>query len=108
MLKTASGTGIRDGSASRAFWVRTGLRGHDEQALEAGGRVEALRVPVRAQHEAAQQRGRDVVRMAFQAGRLGEQVGAELEDRVRRDQPGDDRRRARPEPAGERDVASGS
>ena len=106
MLKTASADRIRDGSASRAFAVRTACAGHDEQALEPGRRVEALRVAVRAQHEAAQQRGRDVVRVALEPGRLGQQVGAELEDRVGRDQPGDDRRRARPEPARERDVGA--
>ena len=50
--------------------------------LEPGGRVEALRLPVRAQHEAAEQRRGDVVGMALDARRLGEHVGAELEDRV--------------------------
>ena len=104
MLKTASETGIRAGSASRAFCVRTACAGHDEQALQAGRRLEALGVAVAAQHEAAQQRGGDVVRVAFELGRLGQQVGAELEDRVGRHEAGDDRRRARPEPAGERDV----
>ena len=106
MLKTAS----RDRDPRRQRLARLGrahgLAGDDQQALEARRRLEALDVRVRAQHEAAEQRRGDVVRMALEPDRLGQQVGAELEDRVRRDEAGHERRGARAEAAGERDVGA--
>jgi hypothetical protein len=77
---------------------------HHRERLEAGGRVKARGLPVGAHHEAAAQRGRDVVGVALQLGRARQQVGVELEQVIRRHQPRDDRRRARPETAGERDL----
>ncbi len=102
--------GVRDRDPRRQRVARLrrahGLAGDDQQALQPGRRLEALGVSVRAQHEAAEQRRRDVVRVALQPRGLGQHVRAEFEDRVGRHEPGDDRRGARAEPAGERDVAA--
>jgi hypothetical protein len=100
-LKTASVIGTRPGSAARARAVRTVCSGTTSSARH---RVQPLDRSLAAEDESAQQRRRDVVRMALQRARVGQHVGAELEHRVRRHQAGDDRRRARPESAGERDA----
>ena len=79
--------------------------GHDEHRLEPGRHGEALGAAVRAQHEAAEQRGGDVVGMALEPRRgRASRSAPPLDERVRRQQPGHDRRRARPQAAGQRDV----
>ena len=81
-----------------------GLGRHDEHRLEAGGDVEALRPPAGEQHEATEQRRRDVVGVPFEADGVGEQVGSAAVQRVRREQPGHDRGRAGAQAARERHV----
>ena len=99
----------RAGSAARAARVRTGSLGHDRQRLQArsgGSKRDGLAVG--ADHEAAAQRGGDVVGVALQLARQREQVGVQLEQVVGGHQPGDDRRGARAEPAGRAGSPSGS
>ena len=105
-LKTASDSGTSAGSASRAPGAHR-LLGHDEHRLQPVRRVEAHRVPVGADDEAAEQRGGDVVGMALELGRDVEQVGVELEQMVGRDEARDERRRAGAEAAARAGSPSG-
>ena len=64
---------------------------------------------LRADDETAEQRGRDVVRVALDLGRLDEDVLrllGQLVEVVGGEQPCDDGRRARSEPGGQRDLAA--
>jgi len=56
-----------------------------------------------ADHEAALERGSDVVRVPLELDRQREDVGVELEQVVGREQPGDDRRGARAQAPDQRD-----
>ena len=103
-LKTASAIGTSAGSTARAFAVRTWRCGTTSTASSPAGRSKRVASPVRAQHDAAEQRRADVVRMALELGGQREHVGVELEDRVGGEQPGDVGGRARAEAARERDV----
>jgi hypothetical protein len=80
------------------------LVGHDEDRLQADRRLQPRRHPVGADDEAAPQRGRDVVGMALELGGQRQDVGVELEQVVGSHQARDVGRRARPQPAGERDL----
>jgi hypothetical protein len=81
-----------------------GLLGHDGERLKPGRRLEARRATVGADHKAAVQRCRDVVGVALELACVREHVGVDLEHVVGRHQPGDNRRRARAEPAREWDL----
>ena len=81
-----------------------GLVRHDEHGLQAGGRVEARGAVAAADDEPPAHRRGDVVGMALELGGVLDHVGVELEEVVRGHQPGDVRRRARAQPAAQRDV----
>jgi hypothetical protein len=83
-----------------------GLARDDEDRLEPVGRVEPHRLPVRAHHEAAQQRGGHVVRVTLELGRVREQVGVEFEQVVRSDEARNVGGRAGPQAAAERDAGA--
>ena len=108
-LATASASGSSAGSP-RAPAGRDFLAGDDDDPLQALRRIEARRerlAPRRADHEAAVDRRRDVVGMALDLGRPRQQLlprQRQLEEMVGGRQPGDDRRRARPEPPRQRDL----
>ncbi len=80
------------------------LLGHDRQRLQARGRLEAHCLAVGANDEAAIERRGDVVGVTLDRGGAREQVDVQLEQVVGGEQAGDDRRGARAEAAGERDV----
>ena len=107
-LKTASpsGTSRRERRARVARAHR--LRRYDGQRLQSGRGLEAHGVAVGADHEAAAQRGRDVVGVPLQLARQREQVGVQLEQVIGGHEARDDRRGARAEAAGERDLENGS
>ena len=115
-LATASVTGIAAGSAVRASAVGTVSSGITSTAStpsggssRTGARQLAGAVGARAEDEAAVERRGDVVGMALELDRVAVDrvaLEAELEQVVGGDQAGDDRRRARAEPAGERDLAA--
>ncbi len=112
-LATASAIGTSAGIASRASSVGTSSGGITSDALEALGRVEAGRrrpaVACPAGDEAAVDRGGDVVRVPLDLGGAREQVlgrQRQLVEVVRGGEAGDDRRGARAEAAGERDLAA--
>src|SRR3954468_18525193 len=96
VLKTASAIGTSAGSAARACFVRTARCGTTSAASRPVGGSNRVRAAAGAHAEAAEQRGRDVVGMALELGREGEQIGVELEGVVGGDEPGHVRRRARP------------
>ena len=113
-MATASARGISAGIASRARSVETSSAGIDDDALEAAGRVEAGRarrvpLPRPADDEAAVDRRRNVVGVALQLARPGQQLllgEGQLEEVVGGAEAGDDRRGAGAEPAGQRDLAA--
>ena len=77
---------------------------HDEHRLELGRRVQAHRLAVALTTSPPSSAGADVVGVALDLDRQRHEVGVELEEVVGGDEAGDDRRRARAQPAVERDV----
>ena len=93
------------GGQRRARRLRPHRRArHHDHRLQARGRLEARRLAVRADDEAAVQRGGDVVGMALELGGQREDVGIELEEMVGGDQAGHVGGGARAQPAAERDL----
>ena len=78
------------GGQRRARGLRPhGRARHHDHRLQAGGRLEAGRLTVGADDEAAVQRGGDVVGVALELGRQREDIGVELEEVVGRHQARD-------------------
>ena len=104
MLNTASAIGTSAGSAARAVLVRTAAPGTTTTASRPVGASKRVASAVRADDEAAVQRGGDVVGMALELGGQREDVGVELEEMVGGHQAGHVGGGARTQPAAERDL----
>ena len=99
------GVGERDRRGQRLARDRRahrGVRDH-EHRFQAVGRVKPGGLPVADDDEAAEQRRRGVIGMAFELGRVGEQVAVVLDQVRGRTEACDIRRRARAQAARERD-----